>query len=358
MNQPLPQDIIIYNKLTSPRIWFIIILVLLIFLLIKTDKVTIGQNNIIDKNQKNTNISHHESIKNLNLIINSWQIYASPIDTRQTRSQNISSLGKNISIRMYNITDQNIIQKLKQLASDHNISIIYETKKFWEKKPTEDYIRLTNSLKSAGINIYTDDQMWVNFTHAKTTVGENWYIVQTMNWTKSSFDKNREFVFLGTNIDIKNSLTYIFAKDLSGQQIKVSDIHPNLLICPIDCRSKLEYMIQSATSSIYIYNQYIDDPSIINLLKQKISRNIDTKIILAKWPKDQQNINNFGDNFKSQSNPYPHAKVLLIDHKYLIITSINFSTNSMDNNREIWIITMDKSAISKFEDIFYQDWQK
>lgn len=358
MNVENPKDLQIYDKLKSPRLWFIIVLLIMIFFLWKTWNIWVNQNAIVDPNPRNKKEYHYETINNLNLITNTWQLYVSPIDTRKWRSQNISLLWKSIYIRMYNITDEKVMQKLKQLASDHNISIIYETEKHGEDEPTEDYKRVTNSLKNAGVNIYTDKQMWVNFTHAKTFVGENWFMIETMNLTKSSFDKNREFIFFSENKDIRDNLTYLFHKDLSGEKILASDIHPNLLICNIDCRAKLEYMIKNAKSSIYIYNQYIDDENIINLLKQKIQQKLDIKIILAGWDKDETNKQNFGASFKAQSNPYPHAKVLLIDNKYLIISSINFSTNSMNNNREIWTITMDLQAISKFKKIFEQDWNK
>lgn len=157
-----------------------------------------------------------------------------------------------------------------------------------------------------------------------------------MNLTKSSFDKNREFIFVGNNTQIRDNLTWIFLQDLSGNKIQESQIHPNLLICNIDCRAKIEYMIKSAKTSIYIYNQYIDDENIIKLLQQKIQSKLDVKIILAQNnDKDKQNQGNFGASFEAQSTPYPHAKMILIDNKYLIISSINLSTNSMNNNREI-----------------------
>ena len=82
------------------------------------------------------------------------------------------------------------------------------------------------------------------------------------------------------------------------------------------------------------------------------------KIILAKWDQHETNKANFGNSYKWQSTPYPHAKVLLIDDKYLIVTSINFSSNSMNRNREIWTISMDKNAIDKFKKVFEEDWGK
>lgn len=353
------------SKLHSARLWFGIWMVILGLVLWYMDliniKNNINNNTKDDSNPRLTKKYSYENINDIKLTDITWKIYISPIDTRKWWSQNISLLSpknSNIYIRMYNITDDRAKQKLKQLASTHNVHMIYETLKHGENKPTEDYQWLTNSLQNNGIHIYNDKQMWVNFTHAKTQVGSNGYIIQTMNWTKSSFDSNREFMFVWNDRDIIDSLTYVFEQDVSGNKVDKMMIHPNLLICPIDCRSKIEYMIKSAQKSIYIYNQYISDDSIAKLLKDKISQKLDIKIILAKWDEDENNKKNFGNNYKGQSKPYPHAKVLLIDDKYLIISSINFSTNSMNYNREIWIIVTDIEAVSKFKKIFLQDWKK
>ena len=56
--------------------------------------------------------------------------------------------------------------------------------------------------------------------------------------------------------------------------------------------------------------------------------------------------------------PYVHAKMILVDETYLIVSSINLSANSMDENREIGIILIDAALIRKFHDWFERDWQK
>jgi phosphatidylserine/phosphatidylglycerophosphate/cardiolipin synthase-like enzyme len=50
-----------------------------------------------------------------------------------------------------------------------------------------------------------------------------------------------------------------------------------------------------------------------------------------------------------------HAKAILVDEKYLFIWSINFSTYSIDRNREVWILIKNKNIIDDFLDIYSQD---
>jgi phosphatidylserine/phosphatidylglycerophosphate/cardiolipin synthase-like enzyme len=47
--------------------------------------------------------------------------------------------------------------------------------------------------------------------------------------------------------------------------------------------------------------------------------------------------------------------MILIDHKILLLGSMNLSDNSLDNNREIWILLIDPIIIDEFATQFYTD---
>jgi phosphatidylserine/phosphatidylglycerophosphate/cardiolipin synthase-like enzyme len=49
--------------------------------------------------------------------------------------------------------------------------------------------------------------------------------------------------------------------------------------------------------------------------------------------------------------------MILVDGKYLLLGSMNLSDNSLDNNREIWIILLEPTLIQHFEDGFWVDWK-
>jgi phosphatidylserine/phosphatidylglycerophosphate/cardiolipin synthase-like enzyme len=50
--------------------------------------------------------------------------------------------------------------------------------------------------------------------------------------------------------------------------------------------------------------------------------------------------------------------MILIDHKTLLLGSMNLSATSLDKNREIWIILLDTWSIKTFSDQFLQDWNR
>ena len=55
---------------------------------------------------------------------------------------------------------------------------------------------------------------------------------------------------------------------------------------------------------------------------------------------------------------YNHTKMILIDRRYFILGSMNLSQNSLDNNREIWIILIDPQFVEEFLSQFEKDWEK
>lgn len=113
--------------------------------------------------------------------------------------------------------------------------------------------------------------MKTTYVHAKFALIDSGFLIQTANLTHSTFATNREYFFYSQHTGVYQSLATIFQKDWEGKPITFSDIHPNLLVCPINCRAILEYLIESAKRSILIQNQYIEDPRLLGLLGDKIT---------------------------------------------------------------------------------------
>jgi phosphatidylserine/phosphatidylglycerophosphate/cardiolipin synthase-like enzyme len=72
----------------------------------------------------------------------------------------------------------------------------------------------------------------------------------------------------------------------------MKDIHPNLVICNINCRGVIEQLLSSAKESIIIQTQYIVDDSIWTILKTK--KNLpEFKLLVADTENNDELINYF-----------------------------------------------------------------
>ena len=259
---------------------------------------------------------------------------------------------------MYDITYNRAKLPLVQLAeSKLPMRIILENKKY--QSFTDSYIGTKALLEDAGAKIMSDSDLnlGTNFVHAKTFVTPHRVIIQTANLTEWWFNKSREYYTQLTDSWVVANIQTLFDSDRTWKPLKASQIHPNILVCPINCRSKIQALIRSATGSIWIQNQYLEDPILLKLIKQKSS--IDIQMVLANNEFAQKIVDIFGTTKISiVTNPYPHAKMMLIDDRYLLLSSINYSSNSMDHNREIGVIITNRDAIEYFKTRFIQDRSK
>lgn len=282
-----------------------------------------------------------------------WDLYFWP-DLKYEEYRNIiNKLDSDVYIYMYTLSYAKITNLLKKLWEWWNdVRLILEDSRY--SSDNSDFDKIKNKLEKSHVKIKTDSQMWTNYIHAKTLIYDDMFIIQSANFTYSTFNSNREIFFVSRDSLIRESLKNIYLKDWEWEKIEKSDIPDNLLVCNIDCRSKIETLLKSAQHSIYIDTQYVDDKAIIDILTDKKDK-LDLKVIVGINQKIPY-LKYLEGNYKIFDKYYNHIKSILIDDKYLIVSSINLSENSMDNNREIGIVITDHELIQKFKNKFEKDW--
>lgn len=304
----------------------------------------------------NSGVFMLETIKPL-----SGLLFSSPKESFDQRKQIIGSTTWYLNGWMYDITYNRAKLPLIKLAeSKIPIRLILEDQKY--QSFGNSYIGTKALLEDAWVQIMSDSDLGLgtNFVHAKVFVSPSWWLIQTANLTKWWFNTSREYYTYLTDSWVVQNLQQLFDADWRWKPLIPSQIHPNILVCPINCRATIQWLINWAKSSILIQNQYIEDPQLTILLQSKSHITwFNLRTIVADNEFAQPTLNAFGTKAVwILTSPYPHAKMMLIDDTYLLISSINFSTNSMDHNREIWIILTNRDAIDYFKSRFNQDSNK
>ena len=278
----------------------------------------------------------------------------SPYGTETVLHNFIQSTKDILYLQTYDFTHKGFRSLLKKLAMHWtDIRIMQENKKY--KQYADTYKQVVNFFTGiANVQIQSDDELGTNFLHSKIILTDDRYAIKTSNLTQSAF-KNREYFVFGDDPAIRDSLHTIFLQDRAGERIDPATIHPNLLVCPINCREVLESLIASAKQSIVIQTQYIVDDRILELLKKQSW--LDIQIVVADLDSNRDMLYYFGPKIaRALPKPYVHSKVMLIDDRYLYVGSINFSDNSMDKNREIGIVLTNTDALEAFKKQFMVDW--
>lgn len=285
----------------------------------------------------------------------SWSFFRSPGESLTRELQSFLVTKQNLDLWTYDFTHKDFKAALKNLAQNNvNIRIIVEDKKFQQFQNTLKVLSQEFSWYK-NIQLKSDKQMGTEYTHAKVNLIDSGFIIQTANLTKSSFASNREHFFQSNDSGIWKSLHTIFEKDRAGEKITMKDIHPNLVICNINCRGVIEQLLNSAKTSIIIQTQYITDDALRKILKTKKSLP-EFKLLVADTDDNNELISFFGNEYARKFKKYyNHTKMMLIDHKTLLLGSMNLSSTSLDKNREIWIILLDTDIINEFSAQFSQD---
>lgn len=310
-----------------------------------------------------TNLSITQNpLKISDIVSASGIMFSSPKESFDEWRKVIGTATWNLDIRMYDITYNRAKLDLVRLAQNNvPIRLILEDHKY--QSFTDSYVGTKSLLEDVGVKIMSDSdlELGTNFVHAKVFVSSWWTMIQTANLTDWWFNTSREYYTVLTESWIVHNMQELFDADWRGKPLTASQIHPNILVCPINCRSTIQSLISHAKSSIWIQNQYIEDAALRSLLlsqKKKIWSWLDMKIIVANNDFTQDTLKLFPKEAKWLISPYPHAKMILIDDTYLVVSSINLSTNSMDRNREIGVIITNRDAIEYFKTRFIQDYHK
>lgn len=292
-----------------------------------------------------------------NLKVISWTIFQWPSDELYTQYGNfLNSTNEYLKLETYDFTNKFFKIRLQNLSNRWvPVQIILENNKYQEYGNTfhelQEYFTWDEN-----IELRSDEQMWTMYVHAKVTLNEDAFFVQTANLTKSSFESNREHFFYSYDPDFRNSLERLIDIDWFWDDLSTLNLHPNLVVCPLNCRDVIKTLLESAEKSIVIQTQYIVDDEILDILHKK-SEEVDMAIIVADMDDNYDLISYLWPGIvRTLKTHYNHTKMILIDEKYLLLGSMNLSTNSLDRNREIWIILMDTWQISNFLNWFKKDW--
>ncbi len=288
--------------------------------------------------------------------INDLEFYYTPNKELLTRIVELINNAENeIFLEVYMLTEKRIQESL---IKAHNRWI--ELKIILEKDPYMAYSindKAYNKLQKAWIDIIWSSKSNYSFNHSKILIIDDLSIISTGNFSYSTFTKNRDFFIFTEDLNTKNKLKENFYNDYNSTKINIFD--NNLIFSPNSSRIKFEKLFDEAERDIKMYFQYLKDDELVNkLINIKKEKNISIEIIIPNTATEDENtikLKNAWINILVLPKYKMHAKAILVDEKYLFIWSINFSTYSIDRNREIWILIKNKNIIDEFLAIFSQD---
>jgi phosphatidylserine/phosphatidylglycerophosphate/cardiolipin synthase-like enzyme len=201
-----------------------------------------------------------------------------------------------------------------------------------------------STLSSAGVPV-----AWANGSeifHQKTiTVDGAESAIMTGNLTSQYYATTRDFVVMDNQAADVAAIESAFATDWSGAKPSAGSPGVDLVWSP-GSEPPLAALIDSATRSVIVENEEMDSTAIEDSLESDAQRGVDVTVVMtadADWDSAFAQLESDGVHVvlypDTSSALYIHAKVIDVDSAKAFLGSENFSTASLDYNRELGLIT-------------------
>jgi cardiolipin synthase len=179
-------------------------------------------------------------------------------------------------------------------------------------------------------------------THQKTLIVDGRAYILTFNFTPEYYASSRDFGVLDTIPADDAAIVTTFNADWNATRITAPTGHD--LVWSPGSQGPQVNLINAAHGSLDVYNEEMDSPPIETALERAARRGVDVRITMtadASWDSAFTQLAKAGVHihlYAADASLYIHAKMILTPTQ-VVLGSENFSTSSLDANRELGVIT-------------------
>ncbi len=199
-------------------------------------------------------------------------------------------------------------------------------------------------------------------THQKTLVVDGkTSLIMTFNLTPQYYSTSRDFGVTDTDAHDVAAIETAFSDDWQDQ--KTAAPAGDDLVWSPDSEFATLSLINNAKTSINIYNEEMADSKVVSALGAAAMRGVQVRVVMtdsSEWHSNFTKLKADGvqvHTFTASAPIYVHAKMIVADNSRAFLGSENFSTTSLERNRELGLITADKDIISDLNTTFSSDFQ-
>jgi len=223
---------------------------------------------------------------------------------------------------------------------------------------------------------------YFSLTHEKSLVVDGSHaIIMTFNLVSKYYATGRDFGIVDGNARDVAAMEHTFGVDWegssagsaggdsgddeSGKNSGNDGDSGNDLVWSPGSESALIDLINSAKKSLSIYNEEMGDGDITKALIDAARRGVAVSVDMtgaSEWKWEFEELATAGVHVCTYPDAddaplYIHAKVIIADEVRAFVGSENFSAASLDDNRELGIITSDQVIVRALIKTFTADWR-
>ncbi len=284
-------------------------------------------------------------------------VFVEPDDGRAPILAELNAARRSIDLEIYLLSDEEILQALERAqARGVTVRVIMEEHPFGGAGGEE---QVFARMEEAGIAVRWSNPAF-RLSHIKTfVIDAEVAIIMNQNLTKTSFSGNREFGAITTRPKEVAQAAAIFEADWRR---RAEPPDGPLVVSPTTSRRTLLNLIEGATTSIDIYAEVVRDEEIVASLEQAASSGVAVRLIVSndseendRGREERARLAVEGVEVRIARGLYIHAKMVLVDGNRAFVGSQNFTTASLDLNRELGILLDDPTNIARLTRTFNAD---
>jgi cardiolipin synthase len=276
----------------------------------------------------------------------------------------IHTAAKSLRIKMFSLSDPRV---LSALVKAHKRKVKIRVLLNPARHSGEIQNRGARTLlQEAGIDVL-DTHPAFAVTHEKSMVVDDaTALIGSLNWDPDNFEETREFAITTTDPDEVAEVIECFEADWGRQPFEPRR-PSNLIWCPGPGRQQIADFIDHAKHSLFVQNERYQDAMIVEHLVRAKMRGVKVHVMtrpshslrarkLMEGLGDLRIMNDVGIGVRKMRHLKMHAKVLVADKARAIVGSINLTSASFDDRRELAIALNDSHAVDRLVQIVHDDW--
>jgi phosphatidylserine/phosphatidylglycerophosphate/cardiolipin synthase-like enzyme len=276
----------------------------------------------------------------------------------------LSSAKKSIDMTMYELSDTTVTTTLTTAAGNGiTVRVILD-----QNNEKANNTTAYNTLSAGKVQVHWANPVYA-CTHQKTiTIDSATSAIMTLNLTPEDYATTRDFAVITNDPADVAAIETTFNADFTNAAI-TPPTGDNLVWSPTNSRSALTALINGAKASLLISQEEFDDAGIQSAVEAALKRGVAVTLV-------QENLNGAYSSvlntlkaagaviaiFSSKTGYYIHAKTILADYgtpqASLFVGSENFSTDSLNKNRELGLIFNDPGCMTGVHTAITADYNK
>ena len=244
--------------------------------------------------------------------------------------------------------DLNVVEKALADAVQRGVmvrALIAHTNRGGESKLR----KLEQRMLAAGLNVSRTADDLLRY-HAKFMICDGRLHLLGFNFTKLDIAKSRSFAISTKDRKAVVEAAKVFEADLTRQPYVPAKSH--LAVSPETARSRLADFIKGARKDLAIYDEKVNDPAMVSLLKERVSKGVTIRVLGSVKGK------HVGIEEYKLATMRQHVRAIVRDGTHVFVGSQSLAKSELDKRREVGLIIHNPVVARQLLQVFEADWKE